>query len=92
VRRLGSPFRLPPRWRWIVWPFLALSGGGATAGVWLQREEISIAECTPLVALPGMAALFYWLNHHIFKAAMPHREDLDRSTHVETITRGDRHK
>ena len=91
MKRLGSPFRLPPRWRLIVWPFLALSGGGTAVGVWLQREEISVAECTPLAALPGMAALLYWLNHHIFKAAMPRREDLDESTHVGTSARGDRY-
>jgi hypothetical protein len=92
VRRLGSPFRLPPSWRWIVGPFLALGGGGIAVGTWLQQEEILVAECTPLAALPGVAALLYWFNHRIFKAAMPHWKDLDKPTHRETSARGGRHE
>lgn len=76
-RRLGHPFDLPTRWRWLAWLALALSGGAAAVALWLKGETIAIAECAPVVALPGMAALLYWFNHLVFKATKPRREDLN---------------
>ena len=75
-RRLGHYFDLPPRWRWLAWPALAFSGGAAVA-LWLEEETIAIAECAPVAALPGLAALLYWFNHLVFKATKPRREDLN---------------
>ena len=73
--RPGHYFDLPPRWRWIFWPVIAVSGGGTAIALWLEEETIAIAECAPLAALPGMAALLYWFNHLVFKASQPRRED-----------------
>lgn len=41
----------------------------------LEEEAVTVAECAPLAAPLGMAALLYRLNHPIFKAAKPRRED-----------------
>jgi len=79
-RRLGHYFDLPPRWRWIFWPVVAASGGGTAIALWLEEEAITAAECVPLAALPGMAALLYWFNHLVFKATQPRREDLSDKT------------
>lgn len=74
------PFSLPPRWRWVFWPIVGVSGGGAAVAIWLEEEAIALAECAPLAALPGMAALLYWFNHIVFKAAQIRREDLTGKT------------
>ena len=79
-RRLGHYFDLPPRWRWVFWPVVAASGGGTALALWLEEEAITAAECVPLAALPGMAALLYWFNHLVFKATQPRREDLSDKT------------
>jgi len=79
-RRLGHHFDLPPRWRWVFWPVVAFSGGGTVLALWLEEKAIAVAECAPLAALPGMAALLYWFNHLIFKATQPRREDLSDKT------------
>ena len=78
--RLGHYFDLPPRWRWVLWPVVAASGGGTALALWLEEEAIVVAECAPLAALPGMAALLYWFNHLVFKATQPRREDLSNKT------------
>ncbi|MEK7278495.1 MAG: hypothetical protein AAB427_14180 [Chloroflexota bacterium] len=78
--RLGHYFDLPPRWRWIFWPVIAVSGGGTALALWLEEEAVAAAECAPLAALPGMAALLYWFNHLVFKATQPRREDLSDKT------------
>lgn len=74
--RLGHPFRLPPRWRWIFWPVATLSGGGSAAALWMQEEAILLVDCASIAAIPGLAALLYWFNHSVFKAAMPSLDDL----------------
>lgn len=79
-RRLGHHFDLPLRWRWVFWPILAVSGGGTALALWLEEEAITAAECAPLAALPGMAALLYWFNHLVFKATKSRREDLSDKT------------
>ena len=79
-RRLGHYFDLPPRWRWVFWPVVALGGGGTALTLWLEEETIAVADCLPLAALPGMAALLYWFNHLVFKATQPRREDLSDKT------------
>ena len=79
-RRLGHYFDLPPRWRWVFWPVVALSGAGIGLALWLEERAIAVAECLPLVALPGMAALLYWFNHLVFKATQPRREDFSDKT------------
>ncbi len=68
-------YSLPPRWRWIFWPVLALSGGGTAVSVWLEDETANAAECLPVAALPAMAALIYWLDHIFFKAGAPDTQD-----------------
>jgi len=78
--RLGHYFDLPPRSRWFFWPVVAFSGGGMALALWLEEEAVTVAECAPLAALPGMAALLYWFNHLIFKATRPRREDLSDKT------------
>ncbi len=76
MKRYGSPYRLPPRWRWITGPVLAFSGGGAAVAVWLEENGIPVAKCVPAAALFALSALLYGFNHFVFKAAMPRREDL----------------
>ena len=76
MRPYGSPFRLPPRWRWITGPVLALGGGGTAIALWLEENGIAIAECAPAAALSALSALLYGFNHLVFKSAMPRREDL----------------
>lgn len=79
-RRLGHYFDLPPRWRWVFWPVVALSGAGTVLALWLEEKAIAAADCAPLAALFGMAALLYWFNHLVFKATQPRREDLSDKT------------
>ncbi len=64
----GSPFRLPPRWRWITAPVIAISSLGTAMAMWLYEEALFTVECLGLATLPGMAALLYWLNHLAFKS------------------------
>ena len=88
--RLGHPFDLPPRWRWIFWPINTLSGSGIALTLWLQEEAITLVDCAPIAAIPGLAALLYWFNHHVFKAATPRPEDLARpSTHHNSLDKKD---
>lgn len=75
-RRLGYYFDLPARWRRLFWSVLAFSGGGTALALWPEDEAVAMAECAPLAALPGMAALLYWFNHLVFKAARPDKADL----------------
>lgn len=79
-RRLGHYFDLPPRWRWLFWPVITASGGGAAFALWLEGEAVAVAECAPLAALPGMAALLYWFNQLVFKATRWRQEDLPAET------------
>ena len=81
-RRPGHYFDLPPRWRWVFWPVVAASGGATALTLWLEEEAIAVAECVPLAALPGMAALLYWFNHCVFKATQPRQEDLSDETNT----------
>ena len=64
-----SPFPLPPRRRWTMWPLVGLSGGGTAAGVWLLEEPLAVAGevCLPLAALSGLYAMVYGFNHYVFK-------------------------
>jgi hypothetical protein len=84
-RRLGHPFDLPTRWRWLVWPALALSGAAAAVALWLEEGAITVARdaCAPLAILSGMAVLLFWFNHLVFKAAKPRREDLNNHNHTK---------
>ena len=82
--RPGHYFDLPPRWRWVFWPIIVVSGVGTAVALWLDEEAIAVADCAPFAALPGMAALLYWFNHLVFKATQPRREALsDRTTSGE---------
>ena len=74
--RCGHPFDLPPRWRWLLWPVIVLSGVGTVVSLWLEEGTAAVVECAPVAALPVLAALLYWFNHRVFKAAMPRPEDL----------------
>ncbi len=76
MKRYGSPFRLPPRWRWITGSVLAFGSGGTTVAVWLEENGIAVAECAPAAVLSALSALLYGFNHFVFKAAMPRHEDL----------------
>ena len=78
--RLGHYFDLPPRWRWLFWPVVAVSGSGTVLALWLEEEAIVVADCAPLAALPGMAALLYWFNHLVFTATKPRQEGLSPKT------------
>lgn len=72
-----SPFRLPSRWRWLVWPALGLSAGGTAAGVWLLEEPLAVAGeiCLPLAALSGLYAIVYGFYQRVFKANSPCRKE-----------------
>ncbi len=73
-----SPFRLPPRWRWTMWPLLGLSAGGTAAGVWLLEEPLAPVAgevCLPLAALSGLYAIVYRFYHRVFKANSPCRKE-----------------
>jgi Ca2+-transporting ATPase len=72
--RLGHPFDLPPRWHWLVWSLVALTGGGLALAVW--DEGLTATDCVPFAALPGMAALLYGLNQLIFRMTKPRPADL----------------
>ena len=74
------PFSLPPHWRWIFWPIMGVSSSGAAIAIWLEQETIALAECAPLALIPGMAAVLYWFNNLVFKAAQIRREDLKDKT------------
>ena len=71
-----SPFRLPPRRRWTMWPLLGLSGGETAAGVWLLEEPLAVIGevCLPLAALSGLYAIAYGFYHCVFKANSPCRK------------------
>jgi hypothetical protein len=79
MRGKWSPFRLPPRWRWMMWPLLGLSSGGTAAGVWLLEDPLAVAgeACLPLAALSSMYAIVYGFYHCIFKANSPCRKEAD---------------
>ena len=71
-----SPFGLPPRWRWTMWPLLGLSGGETAAGVRLLEEPLAVIGevCLPLAALSGLYALMYGFYHFVFKTNSPCRK------------------
>ena len=75
-RKLGRYFGLPERLRWLFWPGLTVGAGSSAYLHWLEGEALALAECAPVAALPGMAALVYWFNHHVFASTRPRREDL----------------
>mgnify|MGYP000032390330 CR=1 FL=1 len=75
-RRPGRYFALPPRWQWLFWPTLTLSGGGLALTLWLEAEALALGSCAFIAALPGMAGLLYWFNRWVFNAAAPRPEDL----------------
>ena len=76
MRGKWSPFRLPPRWRWTMWPFLGLIGGGVAVGVRLVEDPLAVAHeaCLPLATLSGLYAIVYGFNHRVFKANSPCRK------------------
>lgn len=76
--RIGHPFNLPPRWRWLFWPVIAFSGGGTAISLWMEEEAIAVVDCLPIAALPGLAAIIYWFNHCVFKATRPRPKDLTK--------------
>ncbi len=79
--RLGHYLDLPPRWRWLIWPTLAAGGGGAAFALWLEEETAAAnGSYAAILALPGMAAIIYWLNQIVFKATQPREEDLKTQT------------
>lgn len=65
--RLGHPFALPPRWKWLTIPVVALGGAGTTVAIVLEEEALSFATCGPLAAIPLLAAPLFWLSWAIFK-------------------------
>jgi hypothetical protein len=75
--RLGRYFLLPPRWRWLVWPALALGAGGLAVAFWLHVEVLAVASCLPIAALPVLALLLYWFDLKLFKDAQALPKDLD---------------
>ena len=85
--RSSHPFRLPPRWRWIFWPVVTLSGGWTTITLWMQEELILLVNCVPVAAIPGLATLLYWFNHRLFKAAIPLPEDLKMQSNCTNLIR-----
>jgi Ca2+-transporting ATPase len=64
--RLGHPFRLPPRWRWLLWPALTVSAGGVIVAMNALEDDFGLADCLPLAALPALAAAVYWFNRLVF--------------------------
>ncbi|MBL8097041.1 MAG: cation-translocating P-type ATPase [Anaerolineales bacterium] len=75
-RPLGRYFRLPPRWRWLFWPTVTASGGSSAYLLWLEGEAVALAECAPVAALPGLAAVLIWFNQRVFAATQPRPSDL----------------
>lgn len=77
MRGRWSPFRLPPRWRWLMWPALGLGGSGAAAGAWLVEEPFIVAGevCFPLAILSGLYAVVYGFCHRVFRAHALHRNE-----------------
>jgi Ca2+-transporting ATPase len=64
--RLGHPYRLPPRWRWLLWPALTVSAGGAAIALSAVDVDFGLTDCLPLLALPALAAAVYWFNRLVF--------------------------
>jgi hypothetical protein len=79
MRGKWSPFRLPPRWRWVMWSFLGLSGSGIVVGVWLLEDPLAVAGevCLPLAALTSIHAIAIGFYHCVFKAHSPCRKEAD---------------
>src|SRR5690242_4423730 len=66
--RLGHPFGMAPRWRWLIWPVLGASMGGVALSVWADEEAIGLTDCLPLAALPALAALLYGFSALVFRS------------------------
>ncbi len=79
MTRSRSPFRLPPRWRWITGPVIALGSGGAAVAMWLEENGVALSDCAPPAGMAALAALLYWFNHLVFKAAHPRPRDMEKS-------------
>ena len=85
-RRLGHPFDIPPRWLWIRWPAIIVSGGGTAVAVW--GEEAHLIECAPLAILPILVIPLFLLNHLVFNETRLRREDLSVKDNNQTTPEG----
>ncbi len=65
-RPLGHPFDLPPRWRWLTIPVLAVGGGGVAATTILEEEALTFATCATLASILVLGAPMLWLVWRLF--------------------------
>ncbi len=77
--RIGHPFDLPARWRWLKWPVIAAGGGSVVLWIWVEEESIGWAECAPIAVIPGLAGLLYLFNLRCFRTNKPCQDDLHHS-------------
>ena len=65
-RRLGRPFDLPPRWRWLTISVLVLGGGVVAAATILEEEALTFATCATLASILVLGAPVLWLVWRLF--------------------------
>jgi hypothetical protein len=85
MRGKWSPFRLPPRWRWLTWPIFAFGAAGSIVALWLEEEPLVMASevCPALAALAAMGALLCRLCDRMFEAAKPRPQDTRHDLHTK---------
>lgn len=65
-RRLGHPFDLPPRGRWLTISVLVLGGGVLAATTILEEEALTFAKCATLASILVLGAPMLWLVWRLF--------------------------
>ena len=70
---------IPHRWHWLSASVLALSAGSFAVGLALEDDGIA-ADCLPLAALPGLAAVIYWFNSFVYRINRGKSKDLPQNS------------
>jgi hypothetical protein len=74
--RIGHPFDLPVRWRWLKWLVIAAGGGSVALWIWMKEESLAWAECAPVAVILGLVGLLYLFNLRCFRVNKPCQDDL----------------
>lgn len=85
MKHYDSPFQIPPRLRWFVWPTITVSGGGTLCAMLLGEEAVLMTGCPALLLIPGLTTIIFWFNRMVFKAAEPRHEDLSSKNSIDPL-------